>query len=305
MSKKLIAVTGATGQQGGSVVRFLLKSGNYQVRALTRNPEKAKDLASKGVEVVKADFDDVASLTAALKGCYGVFSVQNFWELFGGVAKADPIKARDLEVKQGSDLADAAKAVGVKHFVFSTLDEGSNVPHFQSKAAIRQHITKIGLPHTFVLTSFYYENFGGFGMASWKDDTVVFSLGYPADATLPGFSVGDTGGWTLAAFDHPDKWLGKTMPAISQHISMKEIVASFTKVTGVKAVYEPQDMEASRKGGPFAEELYLNMKWFFDHQKAADTQRNVKVSHETFPGFLDWEGYLKASGWKGPEKKTA
>jgi uncharacterized protein YbjT (DUF2867 family) len=273
------------------------------VRALTRNPDKAKDLVAQGAEVVKADLDDVASLTAALKGCYGVFSVQNFWELFGGVAKADATKARDMEVKQGKNLADAAKAVGIKHFVFSTLDEGSNVPHFQSKDEIQKYLVKIGVPSTFVLTSFYFENFGGFGMASWKDDTLVFSLPYPADATSPMYAVSDTGGWVLGALNHPDKWIGKTIPAISQNISMKEIVASFTKVTGIKAVYAPVDMEASRKGGPFAEEMYLNMKWFYDHQKGAN--RDVKLSHDIYPGVLDWEGYLKASGWKGPEKKTA
>jgi uncharacterized protein YbjT (DUF2867 family) len=270
---------------------------------LTRNPDKAKDLVAQGAEVVKADMDDVASLTAALKGCYGVFGVQNFWELFGGVAKGDPIKARDMEVQQGKNLADAAKTAGIKHFVFSTLDEGSNCPHFQSKEEIEKYLKKIGVPSTFLLTSFYYENFGGFGMASWKDDTVVFSLGYPAEATMPMFSVGDTGGWTLAAFDDPEKWIGKIMPAVSQHISMKEIVAGFTKVTGVKAVYQGYDMEESRKGGPVAEEMYLNLKFFYNHQNGAP--RDVKVSRELYPGALDWEGYLKASGWKGPQKKTA
>jgi len=299
-------VTGATGQQGGSVCNFLLKSGQYQVRALTRNPDKAKDLAAQGAEVVKADFDDVASLSAALKGCYGVFAVQNFWEMFGGVAAADATKARDLEVKQGKSLADAAKAAGIKHFVFSTLDEGTNVPHFQSKEMIQHYLTKIGVPSTFLLTSFYYENFAGFGMAQWKDDTVVFSIGYPVDAYIPMYAVRDTGGWALTAFNHPEKWIGKIMPAIGQHITMKEIVSGFTKVTGVKAEFQGGDMEASRKGGPFAEELYLNMKYFFDHQKGIGSPReNVKASHDLYPGALDWEGYLKASGWKGPQKKSA
>jgi len=303
MSKKIIAVTGATGAQGGSVVRFLLnQSGRYQVRALTRNPDKLKDLAAKGVDVVKADFDDVASLTAALKGCYGVFGVQNFWELFTGVAKFDQIKARDMEAKQGENLADAAKAAGIKHFVFSTLDEGSNVPHFESKAMIQKYLTKIGVPSTFVLTSFYYENFANFGMAAWKGDTVVFTLPYPADATSPMYSVADTGGWVLAAFNNPDKWIGKVLPAISEHITMKDIVEGFTRVTGVKAVFEGPNMEESRKGGPFAEEMYLNMKWFLDHQKGAP--RDVKHSIEIYSAAVDWEGHLRTTGWKGPQKKA-
>jgi uncharacterized protein YbjT (DUF2867 family) len=300
---KLIAVTGATGAQGGSVCKFLLKDGKYKVRALTRNPEKAKDLAAQGVEIVKADMDDVESLKEALKGCYGVYSVQNFWELMGGIAQADAIKARDLEIKQGMNLADAAKAVGIKHFVHSTLDSGSNVPHFESKAAIERYIHKIGVPFSNILTSFYYENFfGTFQMATRRDDTVVFTLPYPADAPIPAYSVSDTGAFVLEALDHPDKWIGKTLTAISEHISMSEIVSTFTRVTGVKAVYEAKDMEESRKGGPFAEEMYLNMKWFYDHPNGKGGPReDIKASHEIYPAMLTWEGILKSTGWKGPK----
>jgi len=304
----VIAVTGATGAQGGSVCKFLLKDGKYKVRALTRNPDKAKDLAAQGVEVVKADLNDVQSLKEALKGCYGVFSVQNFWEFMGGVAQADSVKARDLEIKQGMNLADAAKSAGVKHFVHSTVDEGSNVPHFQSKAAIGRYLDKIGVPSSNVLTSFYYENFlsEAARMVSWRDDTVVFSLAYPGDASIPAYAVADTGAFVLEAFNNPDKWMGKTLVAISEHIPMNEIVSTFSKVTGVKAVYEPMDMEEYRKGGPFAEELYLNMKWFYDHPNGKGTPReNVQASHEIYPNMLTWEGLLKTTGWKGPSTSAA
>jgi len=302
---KLIAVVGATGAQGGSVCKFLLKDGKYKVRALTRNPEKAKDLVAQGVEVVKADLSDVESLKEGLKGCYGVFSVQNFWELFGGVAQGDPIKARDEEVKQGKNLADAAKAVGIKHFVHSTLDAGSNVPHFQSKVEIEHYLKKIGVPTSNVTTSFYYENLlsTGFGMVSWRDDKLVFTMSYPADATMPSYSVSDTGAFVLEALNNPDKWIGKTLVAVSEHISMSEIVSTCTRVTGVKAVYEPIDMEEFRKGGPFAEELYLNMKWFYDHSKDKHThEENVQASHKIYPNMLTWESLLKTTGWKGPIK---
>jgi len=302
---KLIAVTGATGAQGGSVVKFLLKDGKYKVRALTRSPEKAKDLVTQGVEVVKADFDSTESLKEALKGCYGVFSVQNFWELFGGVAQANAIKARDLEVQQGKNLADAAKAVGVKHFVHSTLDSGTNVPHFQSKEEIEKYLNEIGLPTSSVLTSFYYENFisEGFGMSAKKDDTVVFRLGFPADATIPSFSVSDTGAYVVEAFNHPEKWIGKTLVAIAEHITLNEIASTFTKVTGIKAALELVDIEASKNGGPFAEELYLNMRYFYEHPNGKGTPReNVQVSHEIYPEFLTWEKLLKTTGWKGPSK---
>jgi len=299
----LIAVTGATGAQGGSVCKFLLKDGKYKVRALTRNPDKAKDLAAQGVEVVKADMNDVEGLKEALKGCYGVFSVQNFWELMGA-AQGDAVKARDSEIQQGKNLADAAKAVGIKHFVHSTLDAGSQVPHFQSKVEIAKYLDKIGVPTTNVLTSFYYENLlsEGFHMTSKRDDTVVFSLPYPSDSTIPAYSVADTGAFVLEAFSHPDKWIGKTLAAISEHISMNQIASTFSRVTGVKAVCEPVDMEESRKGGPFAEELYLNMKWFYDHPDGKGTPReNIQASHEIYPNMLTWEGVLKTTGWKGPQ----
>jgi uncharacterized protein YbjT (DUF2867 family) len=302
---KLIAVVGATGAQGGSVCKFLLKDGKYKVRGLTRNPDKTKDLAAQGVEVVKADMNDVESLKEALKGCYGVFSVQNYWELFGGVAQGDPIKARDEEIKQGVNLADAAKAVGIKHFVHSTMEDGSNVPHFQSKAEIERYLKKIGVPTSNVLTSFYYENLlsPAFGMVSWRDDTLVFTMPYPADATLASYSVSDTGAFVLEALNNPDKWIGKTLVAISEHISMNEIVSTCNRVTGVKVVYEPKDMEEYRKGGPSAEELYLNLKWFYDHPDGKHTPReDVQASHKIYPNILTWESLLKTTGWKGPIK---
>jgi len=282
-----------------------IKDGKYKVRALTRNPDKAKDLAAQGVEVVKADMEDIESLKQALEGCYGVFSVQNFWELLFGPAQFDPIKARDWEVKQGKNLADAAKAVGIKHFVHSTLDEGSNVPHLQSKAEIEHYLKKIGVPTSNVITSFYYENLlsTGFGFVKWRDDTVVFNVPYPADSTIPSFSVSDTGAFVLEAFNNPDKWIGKTLPAISEHISMNEITSTCARVTGLKVVNEPIEMEEYRKGGPVAEELYLNMKWFYDHPNGKDSPReDVKVSHEIYPNILTWETLLKTTGWKGPTK---
>jgi len=231
--------------------------------------------------------------------------VQNFWELLFGVAQFDPIKARDGEIKQGMNLADAAKAVGIKHFIHSTLDEGSDVPHFQSKTEIERYLKKIGVPSSFVLTSFYYENLlsTGFGMLSWRDDTLVFTMPYPGDATIPAYSVSDTGAFVLEALNNPDKWIGKTLTAIGEHISMNEIISTCTKVTGVKAVYEPTAMEEYRKGGPVAEELYLNMKWFYDHPNGKDSPReNIQASHEIYPNILTWKSLLETTGWKGPAK---
>ncbi|HET7101492.1 MAG TPA: NmrA family NAD(P)-binding protein, partial [Terriglobia bacterium] len=129
--EKIILVTGATGAQGGGVVRHLLKGGKFKIRCLTRKPEseKASALVQAGTEIVRGDLGNPESLQAAMKGCYGVFGVTNFWEHF------------EKEAFHGKNLVDAVKKAGIKHFVFSTLpsvrkhSEGKlEVPHFDLKA---------------------------------------------------------------------------------------------------------------------------------------------------------------------------
>src|SRR5712692_1708649 len=155
-NKKLIAVIGATGQQGGGVLRALQARGQFKVRALTRDPDKHRELAE---EVVEADLDQPETLNAAFEGAHGVFLVTNFWA-HGG---AD-------EPKQATAAIRAAKDAGVKHFVWSTLPNVEvisggkfDVPHFTGKAKIDQVVKETGLPHhTFVIAPGYYQNFVSF-----------------------------------------------------------------------------------------------------------------------------------------------
>src|SRR5258708_14526014 len=154
-NKKLIAVIGATGQQGGGVVRALQASGEFMVRAMIRNPDKHRQLAD---EVVKGDLDRAETLEAAFKGAYGVFLVPNFRE-----------KGTD-ELKQATAAVRAAKDAGVKHFVWSTLPNVEaisggkfDVPHFTGKAKIDRIVKEAGFPHhTFVIAPGYYQDFVGF-----------------------------------------------------------------------------------------------------------------------------------------------
>ena len=139
--ERLILVCGATGKQGGAVARSLLDRG-FRVRGLTRDPQKpeAQALAEQGAEVVQGDMEDRSAMDRVLEGAYGVFSVQNFWET-----------GYDREVKQGKTVADAAKATGVEHFVYSSVGSAhrqTGIPHFESKWEIEEHVRQIGLPYT-------------------------------------------------------------------------------------------------------------------------------------------------------------
>jgi uncharacterized protein YbjT (DUF2867 family) len=219
-NKKLIAVIGATGQQGGGVVRALQASGEFKVRALTRNPDKDRQLAD---EVVKADLDHQETLEAAFKGAYGVFLVTNFRE-----------KGTD-ELKQATAAVRAAKDAGVKHFVWSTLPNVEaisggkfDVPHFTGKAKIDRIVKEAGFPHhTFVIAPCYYQNFvGALAPQKQADGSVGWAL--PLDPDVRCLHLGDIrelGNIVAGAFAHPDEaGNGEYLPLVGDFLSFNEIV---------------------------------------------------------------------------------
>src|SRR4026207_2441059 len=200
---KVIAVLGSTGGQGGGLCRAILAdpSSGFSGRAVTRDPnkDKAKALAAAGAEVVQGDLDDVESLKKAFAGAHGVYGVTNFWEHFSG----------EKEKAQAKNIADAAKAAGVKHVIWSTLEdtrklmspddtrmpmlqEKYRVPHFDAKADANAAFS--GLPATSLVTSFYWDNLYLFGLAPKKDDKGVYSWTFPmGEAKLPGIAAEDIG----------------------------------------------------------------------------------------------------------------
>ncbi|HEX2459432.1 MAG TPA: NmrA family NAD(P)-binding protein [Vicinamibacterales bacterium] len=200
--KKIIAVTGATGAQGGGLAHAILDepSGEFAVRAITRDPGKdaARALADRGAEVVQADLDDEASLRSAFDGAYGAYCLTNFWEHFSG----------ERETAQGGNLARAAAAAGVQHAIWSTfedtrksipldddrmptLQEKYKVVHFDAKADANHFFTDAGVPTTFLLTSFYWENFIFFGLGPKRGKDGVLAVTYPmGDKKLPSIAVG-------------------------------------------------------------------------------------------------------------------
>ena len=239
--KKIIAVTGATGSQGGGLVRAILAdpNGGFAARAITRdtNKDKAKALAAAGAEVVSADLDNVDSLKKAFAGAHAVFAVTNFWEHFSG----------DKEIQQAKNIAEAAKAAGVKHVVWSTLEDTRKlmspddtrmpilqgrfrVPHFDAKSEADAAFA--GLPTTYLLVSFYWDNLYMFGLAPKKDDTGVHSWAFPmGTAKLAGIDKDDIGRAAYGIFKGGSQYIGKRIGIAGEHVSFDEMSQKLRRVS--------------------------------------------------------------------------
>ncbi len=266
--KKLIAVVGATGAQGGGLVRAIARDagGEFAARALTRQPhgEKTKSLESLGAEVVAADLDDVGSLTKAFTGCYGAFCLTNFWEHL----------SPEKELAQAAAMAQAAKAAGVQHAVWSTLEDTRRwvplsdtrmptlmgkykVPHFDAKGEADALFTKHGVPTTFLLTSFYWDNLIYFGMGPKRapDGGLVFTLPM-GEKKLPGIAAEDIGKCCLGLFKRGREVIGKTVGIAGQHLTGHEMAAAMSQAFGKPVSYQPISFEQYRKAGfPAADDL--------------------------------------------------
>ncbi len=223
--KKLIAVTGATGQQGGAVVRTLEANRQFKVRALSRHPDKHRDLAT---QAVKADLNRPGTLKAAFEGAHGVFLVTNFWE-----------EATD-ELKQAAGAVRAAKDASVKHFIWSTLPDVEaisggkfQVPHFTGKAKIDRIVKEAGFAHhTFVIAAFYYQNLVGV-LAPQKQSDGSTGWALPLNPDVRCIHMGDIrelGNVVAGAFAHPDQaGNGEYLPLVGDFMSFNEIVDTLNR----------------------------------------------------------------------------
>jgi uncharacterized protein YbjT (DUF2867 family) len=266
--KRIIAVVGATGAQGGGLVRAILAQagGNFTARALTRKPdgEKAKALAAQGAEVVAADTDDPASVERAFAGAYGAFCVTNFWEHF----------SPEREFKQAGHMARAAKAAGVEHVIWSTLEDTRKwvplddermptlmgkykVPHFDAKGEADQLFRDAGAPTTFLLTSAYWDNFIHFGWGPKPGPDSALAITFPMDdKKLPAIAAEDIGKCALGIFKRGAELIGKAVGIAGGHETGEEIAAAFTKVLGRQVRYNNVAPEVYRAFGfPGAEDL--------------------------------------------------
>jgi uncharacterized protein YbjT (DUF2867 family) len=302
MAERTIVVFGATGSQGGAVADSLLKGGKFKVRAVTRNPasDKAKALADRGAELVQADFNDKASLSKAFDGAYGGFLVTDFY----GAAQANA----DKEKQQGIDAVDAAKQAGVKHLVFSSLEDvrtypgvtdklpqiksapGRYVGHWEAKAEVEEHLKASGVPHTILHTSIFYENFllGFMPFFKQDDGSYVFYLNVGTEKGHPANAVADIGNAAAAILNDPDKYIGKTEHVVGEHFNMDRVAASISKVTGKTLKYvDVPDEKAAAGGYPGADDL-ANMWAFYKYFPFFNDARPVDKAIVKGQTFEEW-----------------
>lgn len=287
MNDKIIAVTGATGQQGSAVARKLLADG-WKVRALTRDVNKpaAQELKALGAEVVPGDMDDRAQLEAAFRGAYGVFSVQNFWL---------PSVGFEGEIRQGKDVADAAKAAGVQHLVYSSVGaahRGMGQKHFESKWIIEQHIHSLGIPYTILRPAAFFENF------NWERAAILNGtfngLGLRPEKERQLIAVEDIAVFVALAFAQPDEFLGKTIELAGDALTEAQIADTFAKVIGrpVKLA-----VQAGGSGRRSDEEMTAMFNFFNGEAYDAD----IPALRKIHPGLLTFAQYLRKNGWENAE----
>jgi uncharacterized protein YbjT (DUF2867 family) len=302
--KKIIAVVGATGAQGGGLARAILSDpdGEFALRALTRKPDSdnARALAEQGGEVVHADLDDEASLARAFEGVDAAFLLTNFWEHFSAAK----------EVEQAANMARAAKAAGVRHAIWSTfedtrewttpgermpvLQEKYNVPHFDGKAEGNQSFTDEGVPTTFLLTSFYWENFIFFGMGPQRGEDGRLAITMPlGDKKMPGIASEDIGKAAFGIIRRGDEFVGKTIGVAGEHLSGAEMAAALSKALGQEVVYNDVDADVYRSFGfPGADEVGNMVQIKRDFDKEYRGARSVEFTRSLNPDLQTFDAWL-------------
>jgi len=311
--KKVIAVLGATGAQGGGLVRAILsdKSGGFTARALTRdvNSDKAKALANMGAEVVAVDVDNHESLRKAFEGAYGVYAVTFFWDHY----------SPEKENAEAQSIAKAAKEAGIKHIIWSTLEDTRNwvplsdnrmptlggkykVPHFDGKGESNKYFTEQNLPVTFLLTSFYWDNFIYFGMGPKKGPDGKLALTIPmADKKLPSIAAEDIGKCAYGVFKNGDKYIGKTIGIAGGHLTGKQFSEAFTKAFGEEVVYTPVTPEVYRSFGfPGADDLGNMFQFNHDFEDYFCGARSIDFTKSINPALKSFDVWLNENKAKIP-----
>jgi len=303
--KRIIAVVGATGAQGGGLVRAIMDDpgGSFTARAITRdvNSAKARALADLGAEVVSADVDDEASLAVALKGAYGAYFVTFFWEHF----------SPEKEKAQIGNMARAAKAAGLKHVIWSTLEDTREwiplsdtrmptlmgkykVPHFDAKGESNKAFTDLGVPTTFLLTSFYWDNLIYFGMGPKKgpDGKLAFTLPM-GNRKLPGIAAEDIGKCAFGIFKKGSEYIGKTVGIAGEHLTGKQMADALSVALGQEVVHNAVSPEVFRSFGfPGAEDLGNMFQFNHDFEQVFCAARNLRVSRALNPALQTFETWL-------------
>ena len=305
MTKKILAIAGATGAQGGGLARAILAdpTSAFTVRALTRdvNAPNARALAALGAEVVAADLHDRASLDRAFAGAYGAYCVTFFWNHF----------SPEKEMAEARNMALAAKAAGLDHVVWSTLDDtrtlvplsddrmptlmGSyKVPHFDAKGESNQFFLDAGVPTTFMLTSFYWDNFVHFGSGPARNADGQLLLTMPMGSSrLGGIAAEDIGACARGVFTQRERFVGKTIGVVSEFLSGVEMAAGLAEALGEPVSYQAVPPAAFRAFGfPGAEDLGNMFQVYTEFEAHFRTTRDPVLSRELNPGLLSYHAWL-------------
>lgn len=310
MADKIIAVVGATGSQGGGLVRRILANpeSGFKARALTRNPnsDKAKALADAGAEVVAADVDSLSALEDAFAGAYGAYCVTFFWDHF----------SPDREKAQAKAMADAARSKGLKHVVWSTLEdtrlhvpladdrmptlmEKYKVPHFDAKAEADEYFAD--LPVTYFLTSFYWDNLIHFGMGPRRgeDGKLAFVLPMGGEK-MAGIAAEDIGRCAYGVFERPEL-IGKRIGIAGEFLSGEAMAANLSRSFGETVTYQAVPHAVYRSFGfPGAEDLGNMFQFYTEFAGPFNGARSLELSRELNPQLQTFSTWLDASGSQIP-----
>jgi len=311
--KKTIAVIGATGAQGGGLVRAILNDpdGGFAARAITRDPDSdnAKALAAAGAEVVKGDADDPASLEAAFDGAHGAFCVTFFWVDFSA----------ETEMRHARAMAAAAKSTGVQHVVWSTLEDTRKfipldddrmptlqgkykVPHFDGKEDADAAFREAGVPTTFLRTAFYWENLIYFGLGPQRGEDGVLALTYPmGDSRLPGMAVEDIGKVAYAIFKRGSEFIGKTVSIAGEHLTGYQMAEKLTRALGEEVRYNAVDPDVYRSFGfPGADEMGNMFQFKRDFEAEYCGARDLDFVRSLNPELQSFDDWLATNASKIP-----
>ncbi|WP_143959803.1 NmrA/HSCARG family protein [Litoribacter populi] len=311
--KKIITVFGATGAQGGGLARAILNDpdSEFSVRAVTRDPssEKAKELADTGAEVIQADIDKPDTMEKALQGAYGAYFVTFIWDHF----------SPEKEIEEVKQFTEVAKKAGLKHIIWSTLEDTRKlvpleddrmptlqgkykVPHFDAKGEADHFFKEANLPTTFMIASFYWDNFIHFGAGPKKAEDGNYYLTFPLDdKRMSGIASEDIGKCAYGIFKKGEELIGQTIGIAGEHLTGQDIADGLSDALQLKIIYNNVSPDTYRSFDfPGADDLGNMFQYYRDFEKECMAVRDVDFSRQLNPELKSYKKWLAENATKIP-----